>query len=144
MLLGRLIFLWVSADICWFNSMFRRKINRLQSLQLQERKHTIVWRSVALWDMFRVNRSSAILTSLFIYYPLILTSQSYGKSTLNTQWKDCWSSSILAIWREQPTQWKSPQYWERLRAGGEEGTRGPDGWMVLPMRWTWTWANSRR
>ena len=30
------------------------------------------------------------------------------------------------------------------RARGEEGDRGWDGWMVSPMQWTWTWANSRR
>ena len=36
------------------------------------------------------------------------TSQSYGKSTLNTHWKNCcwsWNSSILVIWCEQPTYW---------------------------------------
>ena len=27
---------------------------------------------------------------------------------------------------------------------GEEGVRGWDGWMVSPMQWTGTWANSRR
>ena len=39
------------------------------------------------------------------------TGQSSGKSTLNAHWKDwCWSrnSSILAIWCEQLTHWKSP------------------------------------
>ena len=75
------------------------------------------------------------------------TSQSEGKSPLNTHWKDwCWSwnSSILVIWWEQLTHWKSPWCWEILRAEGEEGVRGWDGWMASPMQWTWTWANSRR
>ena len=74
-------------------------------------------------------------------------SQSYGKSTLNTHWKDwgwSWSSSILVIWFEQPTQWKSPWCWERLRAEGEKGIRGWDGWTASLTQWTWTWANSRR
>ena len=56
-------------------------------------------------------------------------SQSYGKSTLNTRWKDwCWSwnSGILVIRCEQLTHWKSPWCWERLRAE-EEGIRG---WMA--------------
>ena len=35
-------------------------------------------------------------------------------------------------------------YWERLRAGGEGGDRGRDGWMASPTRWTWVWANSGR
>ena len=33
---------------------------------------------------------------------------------------------------------------ERLRAEGEEGIRGWDGWMASLMQWTWTWANSGR
>ena len=34
--------------------------------------------------------------------------------------------------------------WERLRAGGEGGSRGWDGWMASLTQWTWVWANSRR
>ena len=34
--------------------------------------------------------------------------------------------------------------WERLRAGGEAGDRGWDGWMASPIQWTWVWASSRR
>ena len=72
---------------------------------------------------------------------------SQGKSTLNTCWKDwfwSWSSSILVIWCEQSTPWKSPWCWERLRAEGEESIRGWGGWLASPMQWTWTWANFRR
>ena len=48
-------------------------------------------------------------------------SQSSGKSTLNTHWKDwCWSwnSSILVIWCEQLTHWK-----KSLMLGKIEGRR---------------------
>ena len=65
----------------------------------------------------------------------------------NVHWKDRrWnrSSSILVIWCEQTTQWKSPWCWERLRAKEEEGIIGWDGWTASPMQWIWTWANSRR
>ena len=31
--------------------------------------------------------------------------------------------------------------WERLKAEGEEGDRGSDGWMASPIQQTWTWAN---
>ena len=31
-----------------------------------------------------------------------------------------------------------------LRAEGEEGDRGWDGWRASLMQWTWTWANSGR
>ena len=34
--------------------------------------------------------------------------------------------------------------WERLKAKGEEGSRGWDGWMVSLTQWTWIWANSGR
>ena len=30
----------------------------------------------------------------------------------------------------------------RLRAGGEGGDRGWDGWMASPTQWTWIWVNS--
>ena len=39
---------------------------------------------------------------------------------------------------------KSPWCWERLRAEGEEGIRGWDGWMASTMQWTWTWTNFRK
>ena len=44
-------------------------------------------------------------------------------------WKDwcwSWSSNTLATWCEEPTHWKRPWCWERLKAGGE-------GWQR--MRW---------
>ena len=54
-----------------------------------------------------------------------------------------WSSNTLATWCEEPTYWKRPWCWERLKAGGEGNDRGWDGWMVSPTQWTWVWANSR-
>ena len=60
-------------------------------------------------------------------------------------WKGwCWSSNTLATWCKELTHWKRPWYWERLRAGGEGGNRGWDGWMASLTQWTWVWANSRR
>ena len=73
--------------------------------------------------------------------------KSVRKSTLNTHWKGwCWrwNTGILVTLCEQPTHWKSPWCWERLRAEGKESVRGWDGWMALPMHRTWTWANSKR
>ena len=60
-------------------------------------------------------------------------------------WKD-WhgSSSMLAIWCEQLTHWKSHWCWERLKAEGEEGIRGWDGWMASPIQCIWTWGNFGR
>ena len=73
------------------------------------------------------------LTLLTVFTPLL-------NSEINC-W--CWSSNTLATWCEDPTHWKSPWCWERLRAGGEGGNRG-DGCMASSIQWTWVWANSRR
>ena len=54
-------------------------------------------------------------------------------------------ANSLATWCKQPTHWKRPWCWGRLRGGGEGGDRGRDGWIVMFMtQWIWTWANSGR
>ena len=57
---------------------------------------------------------------------------------------DNWSSNTLTIWCEEPTRWKIPWWWERLKAGREGDNRGWDGWMVSLTQWTWVWENSGR
>ena len=45
-------------------------------------------------------------------------------------WKDwcrSWNNKALATWCKEPTHWKRPWCWERLRAGGEGGDRRWDG-----------------
>ena len=74
-------------------------------------------------------------------------SPSWRESVLNIHWKDwcwSWSSNTLPIWCKEPTHWKRPWCWERLKARGEGDDRGWDGWMASPTQWTWVWANSRR
>ena len=39
----------------------------------------------------------------------------------------CWSSNTSATWWEELTHWKKCWCWERLKAGGEGGSRGWDG-----------------
>ena len=39
-------------------------------------------------------------------------------------WCWSWNSNSLATWCEEPTHWKRPWCWERLKAGGEEDKRG--------------------
>ena len=46
----------------------------------------------------------------------------------------------LATWCEEPTH--SEICWERLKARGEGGDKGWDGWMASPPHWTWPWATS--
>ena len=55
-----------------------------------------------------------------------------------------WSSNTLDTWFKEPTHWKRPWCWERLKAGGEGDVRGWDGWMASPTQRTWVWANSER
>ena len=46
------------------------------------------------------------------------------------------------MWWEELTHWKRPWCWERLKAGGEGGDRGWEGWMASLTQWTWVWVNS--
>ena len=48
------------------------------------------------------------------------------------------------IQKEEPTLWKRPWCWERLRVGEKGDDRGWDGWMASSTQWPWIWANSRR
>ena len=73
------------------------------------------------------------------------TSPCWRRSVLNIHWKDwccSWSSNTLATWCKELTNWKRPWRWEKLKARGEGGDRGWDGWMVSPTWWTWVWGSS--
>ena len=50
----------------------------------------------------------------------------------------------LQYFGKEPTHWKRPWCWERLRARWKGGDRESDGWMASPTQWPWVWANSRR
>ena len=52
------------------------------------------------------------------------------------------NSNTLAAWCQEPTHWKRPWSWERLKVRGEGDDRGWDGWMASPTQWTWVWAIS--
>ena len=58
-------------------------------------------------------------------------------------WCWSWNFNTLATWCEEPTHWKIPWHWERLKAGGEGDDRGWDGWMASLIWWTWVWVGSR-
>ena len=47
------------------------------------------------------------------------------------------------FWCEELTHLKRSWWWERLKAGGEAGNRGWDGWMASPTQWTWVCVDSR-
>ena len=76
-----------------------------------------------------------------------ISNQSILKEINPIHWKDwCRSRSFntLATWYEEPTHWKRSWSWERLKAGGEGGDRGWDGWMASLTQWTWVWSSYRR
>ena len=72
-------------------------------------------------------------------------SQSQRKSTLKIHWKDTAEAKSPILWPPDANSQligKRPWCWERLRARGEGGNRGWDGWMASPTQWTWVWADS--
>ena len=50
----------------------------------------------------------------------------------------------ISTTQNELTHWKRRWCWTRLRAGGEGGHRGGNGWRASSTQWTWVWANSRR
>ena len=96
--------------------------------------------SLSHWTMRKVPK-------ILFFFLMWTIFKLFIESTLNTLWEDlcCSASSFtLAIWCEQLTHWKRPWCWKRLKAEGEEGKRGRDGWMASLIQWTWTWVNSWR
>ena len=75
------------------------------------------------------------------------TARRSNQSTLkeiNPHWNDwCWSSNTLATRCKEPTHWKRPWCWERLKAGEGDG-RWWYGWMASLTQWTLAWASSWR
>ena len=53
-----------------------------------------------------------------------------------------YSLEYLVTWCKEPTNWKRPWCWARLKAGGEGDDRGWDGWMASLTRWTRVWVSS--
>ena len=54
------------------------------------------------------------------------------------------NQSFTKLLLSRASYWKRPWCWEILRADGEEGNRGWNGWIASLIQWTWTWAYSRR
>ena len=65
------------------------------------------------------------------------TEQQQQQDTEYSTQTPSWSSSTLAMWSKEPTDWKRPWCWKRLMAGRERGDKGWDGWMASPTQWTW-------
>ena len=50
----------------------------------------------------------------------------------------------LSTWCKELTHWKRPWYWEGLKANGEGGSRGRDGYIASQTHWIWISANFGR
>ena len=51
-------------------------------------------------------------------------------------------TTMWNTWCEEPTHWKRPWCWERMKVGGKGDDKGWDGWMASLMQWTWVWVGS--
>ena len=87
------------------------------------------------------NSRTELLSSIFVGLQGDLTSPSERRSVLNIHWCWSWSSNTLTTWCEEPSHWKRPWCWKRLKAG-EGGDRGWDGWVASLTQRTWVWASS--
>ena len=52
------------------------------------------------------------------------------------------NSNALATWWEEPTHWKRPWCWERLKEGGEGGWQRKTWLDGIMTQWIWVWVNS--
>ena len=107
------------------------------------------------WTVKKVKRQRIDAFELWCWRRLLkvpLTERRSNQSILREINPECpfeglcwsWSSSILVIWFEQPTHWKSPWCWEGSRTEVEEDISGSDAWTATLMQGTWTWTNFRR
>ena len=122
-----------------------RSISKLTSLVMWELDNKKGWapKNWCLWTMVEaLDKNSWVSLG-----QQDQTSLYQRKSTLNIHWKGwcwSWSSNNLATWCKEPTHWKRPWCWKRLKAGRKGEDRGWDGWMESLTQWTWVWANSGR
>ena len=105
-----------------------------------DHKESSVWKNWCFWTVVLEKTLESPLDS-----KKIQPVHPKRKSVLNIHWKDwCWSwnSNTLATWGEEPTHWKIPWCWERLKAGGEGDGIGGDGWVASLKWWKWVWVSS--
>ena len=91
--------------------------------------HIAIWKH--LWGKIHM-----YISCLFVFS---LTQKSWSFKG-NTKALILWPPDV----NKEPTHWKNPLCWERLKAKQEGSGRGWDGWMASSTQWTWIWANSGR
>ena len=90
----------------------------------QTNAYFVYWGHGSLYKLVLVLKLSRTLWGSWAQKPF--KQLLIRESTLNTHWKDwswSWSSRTLATWCKEPTHWKIPWCWRRLKAEGEEGDK---------------------
>ena len=88
-------------------------------------KEMAIHSSILAWEIPRTEEPGRLqsMGSQQVWHDLStkqVMSYILKESTLNIHWKHwCWSSNTLATWCKEPTHWKRPWCWKRLKAGGE-------------------------
>ena len=97
------------------------------------------WRRLlrVTWTAKRWNQS--ILKEIWNIQPWIFIGRTDAGAEALIVWPPDAKSQLN---RKDPTLWKRPWSWERLRARREGGNRGWDGWMASLTQQTLVWANS--
>ena len=101
------------------------------------------------WTIKKAEHQRIDASELWCWRRLLRVPWTARRSVLNIHWKVwCWNwnSNTLATWCEEPTDWKRPWFWERLKAGGEGNDRGWDGWsnsMEMSLSKLWVMGKDR-
>ena len=150
----RWTWVWASSGSWWWTG----KPGVLQSVGLQRVRHN--WVTKLNWDAFESWAIKKVedwrIDAFELWYWRILlrvpwTARRSNQSILKEIHREyslkdgcwSWSSNTLATWWEEPTHWKRPWCWERLKAV-EGDDKGWNGWMASPTQWMWVWAGSGR
>ena len=99
-------------------------------------------KSMTNWDNVLQSRDITMLTKVHIVKAMVFPVVMHGFKSWCIKEAERRRTDAFQLWCWR--RMRVPCCWERLRAGGEEGSRGWDGWMALLTQWAWVWANSGR
>ena len=110
------------------------ELNWLRCVYVYVHTHICIWITLLYtWNKHNINYTS-IKNFLNICKPI---NPKGNQSWIFTGGTDAEAEAPILLATKEPTHWKRPWCWERLKAGGEGGDRGWEGWMASPTQWTW-------
>ena len=134
----------LSTKVCLVKAMFFKAETLFVNKGLSSQSYVFSSNQVWMWEL---DHKEGWVLKNWCFWTVVLekTLKSYLDckeiKLVHPKWNQ-WSANTLATWCKEPTYWKRPWWWERLKSGGEGGKRGWDGWMASPTRWTWVGACS--